>query len=418
MASFIAAPLDAVNQTTYTFSGITFPAGRVAVFVRLQAGVGVTLGSLTINGVSVNVATPDLDGSFNANNPGMWFSAIVSAGTGSVVVGASGGNANRCAIAVYDVVGLVYATGTVDDTANPSTVDANTQAGDVALCSSYVFGATSYSATGLPNERFDGQIEGSNYHAVHDNLNCTGGSPEQFRVTAAPSGSPRSVLAIYRSASSVATAAGTATASAAGASTAAAAASSAGVAAGSATGGSDARAAGSASGVATAVAVGQSDAAGAASAASTATVTATGLSDATAAGSASGASTAAGVAGTGASTATAAGTSVASAIGRAESHATAAASGTAAASATGQSDIRAIGTAGAGAAAAATGRADAAATASASGTATAAAASVAPVTHIVLAAYRRPAFRAIGGLGAANAPGGQGRARAIGGGQR
>lgn len=197
MASFIAAPVDSGNRATYTFSSITFPAGRVAVFVRVQAGTGVSLGSVTINGVT---ATEDLDGSFSTNNPGKWFSAVVSSGTGSVVVTMSGGSGNRAAIGVYNVVGTTYATGTVDDTSNPSVVDTNTLAGDVALCCSYVFGAgvTYTGNANLPNEDFDGQIEGSNYHALHSNLNCSAGTPTQFRVTAS-SGNPRSVLAIYRS---------------------------------------------------------------------------------------------------------------------------------------------------------------------------------------------------------------------------
>lgn len=195
MASFITSAIDAVNRSTYTFSGITFPAGRVVVMARVQAAPGVSWSSATINGVA---ATIDFDASVNANNPTLWLSAVVSSGTGSVVLNVTGGTANRASIGVWNAVGTAFVAGVQDNSANPCVLNINTQAGDAAFATAYLFGATSYSGTNL-TERFDRQIEGSNWDAGYDNLNCTGGTPEAFGITqSGTSGSPFGSLVIYR----------------------------------------------------------------------------------------------------------------------------------------------------------------------------------------------------------------------------
>lgn len=193
--SFIEYRGDSSNTSTYTFSSLNFKTGRAVVLVHIQ-GTGSTTGisSVTLKGVS---AAQDYNFAPQVQNHYDAWSADVTAGSGDIVVNIAGGNAARCGVGLWDVGSKAFNQGTTEQsTANPADLSVNTNAADVALAVVYDFNSTSYSATNL-TERFDGILEGTNYHAFYDNLNCSGGSPESFTITASDS-APEAMLVIYR----------------------------------------------------------------------------------------------------------------------------------------------------------------------------------------------------------------------------
>lgn len=182
--AFIAVAVDPGNGMTYTFSGIAFPAGRVAVWLVWNANTNALPVSLTINGVVATLRARVAAGTLN--NQYAFYDAVVPAGIGSVVFTGSVANGIRCGIGLWSLGQRQFVQVVNPNVANvnPQILDMNTQAGDVALFGIYDSATTpTFTPTGFSASFAATQIEASSYFGGGIKANCAGGAPEQFRYS-------------------------------------------------------------------------------------------------------------------------------------------------------------------------------------------------------------------------------------------
>ena len=213
--AFITSNSNGANTNTHTYTGISFPAGKVVVglYAGFQSPGGV-LASVTINGVAgtLRQSAPTFDGASVCE----LYEADVSAGTGTVVISAnSGKNIIRSIIGVWNVVDGVYVTGATNtaSTDSPLDVSVNTSSGDAIIvfaCRST--GTPSFTPTGY-TENFEHLVDTTRGATGGLKTGSSGGTPETFTVSTGGATKNAGVSVVYQAAATgnTLTAAGTST---------------------------------------------------------------------------------------------------------------------------------------------------------------------------------------------------------------
>lgn len=121
-------------------------------------GDPVTIGACTIGGVAATVAISQA-GNANGHTANLIIAAVPTGATANIVVVANGPWAN-CAIGVWAAYDLtsITAVATAGSTADPTTLNLNTQSGDIVVAVMRATNGTATTWTGV-TERFDTTVE-------------------------------------------------------------------------------------------------------------------------------------------------------------------------------------------------------------------------------------------------------------------
>lgn len=200
LASFVTNANDATDVTagnSWTFGGISFPAGRIVVGMFGQGAATSSPGTVTINGVTATLRHTANTGV--ANNVMNVYDADQAGGTGSVTVQWLTATGSRCGIGVWSVGARAFVSGYNNAApTDPSLVlSQNTTAGDTLIAIGWDDAAgVSFTPTNL-TQNFDGFVESNHRFAGGINANCTGGTPETFILDSSGAGN-LGVSAVYR----------------------------------------------------------------------------------------------------------------------------------------------------------------------------------------------------------------------------
>jgi hypothetical protein len=199
-SQFVTAASDATDVTagnSWTFAGITFPAGRIVLGLFGQGAATSSPGTVTINGVTATLRHTANTGT--ANNVMNIYDADQAGGTGSVTVQWLTATGSRAGIGVWGVGARSFISGLNNSSpTDPSLVlSQNTNAGDTLIAIGWDDAAgVTFSATGL-TQNFDGYVESNHRFSGGFNGNCTGGAPETFILDSSGTGN-LGVSAVYR----------------------------------------------------------------------------------------------------------------------------------------------------------------------------------------------------------------------------
>jgi hypothetical protein len=203
--SHVAYQGATADQTTYTFSGLSFGAAAadrwIAIFAsgRTNTSTPSTINAVTIAGVSASEIITDFavgDSPFGSRG-GIYLAQVPTGTSGNVVVTFSH-QMSRAAVAVYRLVGIAGATaadtanGSVTGTGNSGdkTLQIDIPAGGVMLAGAAGFGTqNSFSAAGMTTDFTNTTIESSyrmsaghgNYGSAQTNLTVTCNLASNFR---------------------------------------------------------------------------------------------------------------------------------------------------------------------------------------------------------------------------------------------
>ena len=197
---FIRAQSDVTNGTgiTYTFTGASLPATKIAVSVFVPGASGIALSSVTIGGVAATKKLAIVDNFLVFE---IWEASVGSGNSGTIdVTTTAAALATRCGISVHAVPGLIYQTGTTfyNVSTTVATLSTNTSAGDYVIFHTFNAGGSAVTPSGY-TEDFDGLVESpSDYHEGGHNPSATGGTPEVFTATIGSAAELGGISAVYR----------------------------------------------------------------------------------------------------------------------------------------------------------------------------------------------------------------------------
>lgn len=145
------------DASSYTFSGKALGAAlanrRIIVCLMADTAIaGRTISGVSVGGVAGSQVVSVTVGSGSRLNE-IWIATVPTGTTGDVVVSISGGNINRCAIAVYRAVNIsTTAYQTTTDNSGGLSVSVNVPANGIAVGSGYSVTTTAYNWTGLTED--------------------------------------------------------------------------------------------------------------------------------------------------------------------------------------------------------------------------------------------------------------------------
>ncbi len=197
-SSYCTSAVDATDSASYTFSSQsigTATSDRIVVVTTAQGNVGMTVGSLTVGGISATEAIEITESTGYATS-GQWYVPVPTGTTADIVVNISGGTASRCGItvhAIYGSSGKPYATAYAEQD-YPLIQSIQVPDNGVIIGASMVnSGAPTVTWTNL-TERVDEVIESaSSSQSVASDAFATGGS---ITVTCSPASDNREVLTL------------------------------------------------------------------------------------------------------------------------------------------------------------------------------------------------------------------------------
>lgn len=185
----VSNSFDAVDRTTYTFSGLVLgddaPDRYIAVAIAARnngSSSSTFITSVTVAGISATKCVQNVNGSGDKSRAEIWIAAVPSGATGNVVVTFPVQQA-RCHVSLFRMTGLNSSTPTATQVSDssPATLNVNVAAPWVGVAASYAENgfslATSWSGITQYVDNYNSS-ENANYSSAYG----TGTSAESPRA--------------------------------------------------------------------------------------------------------------------------------------------------------------------------------------------------------------------------------------------